>query len=357
MPIFARARSLMLATGLTLLSAGCAGDDPPLNAPSKLDPVTVVGLTLEGPGRLAPGESAQYTAMLTLSNFTTKSPGNVKWIASPPPFLRVNAAGLATGGPSNGGAAVTAEVTQDGKVFARSVSVIVLPQNTYFLVGAVTDAELGVPVAGARVELVTNPSISSSTDGTGFYRLYGVPLSAELRITAPGYQTHTQNLDLPGDTRQDFRLVLSGPRLNLAGNYRLTIEVTGACGDSPALPQSLRLRQYDAVITQNGVALQVELVEPRFLVRGGRGNRFGGSIHATGATFNLRWDEDFNPDVVERLGDGTFLVTAGTVNTQGTAAGVSGTLGGAMEHHGAGFPTTFNFLGSCGAPRFTLTPR
>ena len=346
-----------LATGLAVFGSACAGDDPKLTTPSSLPPVTIVSLTVDGPTRVAPGESVQYTAILNLSNFTTKSPASVRWIASPPSFLQVNAAGIATGGPFNGGAAVTAVVTgSDGKDVTKSLSVIVLPQNTFLLVGAVTDAELGSPVAGARVELA-NSSISSTTDGTGFYRLYGVPLTAEIRISAPGYNTLIRSLDLSGDSRQDFPLALSGPRLSLSGNYRLTIEFTGACSNSPALQQSLRLRQYDAVITQNGLALQVDLIEPRFLVIGGMGNRFGGAVQATGASFDLAWNDDFRANVMERLGDGSILITSGSVFAAGTAAGVSGTLGGSVSHYGAGFPNTLNFLGYCDSPRFTLTPR
>ena len=351
-------RHPLVATVFAVLCSACAGDDPPLNSPTSLDPVSIVTLTVEGPGRLAPGESAQYTATAFLSNFTTKLVDNVRWIASPPSFLTVDANGRATGGPSNGGAAITAEIKQpDGKTITKSHAVIVLPTNTYFLVGAVTDAEIGVPIGGAHVELASNPSISSTTDGAGFYRLYGVPLSAEIRITAPGYHSLTRTIDLPGDTREDFRLSLSGPRLTLAGNYRLTLDFTGTCSAAPAVADTLRLRQYDAVVTQNGQALQVTLTEPRFLVINGKGNRFGGSVHATGARFELAWDEDFTANVMERLPDGSFLLAYGNAETVATGGGVSGPLFGGISHYGPGFPANIGFLGSCGTGRFTLTPR
>jgi hypothetical protein len=351
-----RVRYCMLVTSLLVAGSACGGDDPALNAPSSLPPVTMVSVNVDGPTRLAPGESAQFIATVNLSNFTTKSPASVRWLASPPSFLKVDAAGVATGGPFSGGAAITADVTQpNGTIIRKSLGVIVLPRNTFLVVGTVTDAELGVPVPGARVEL-TSGALSTDTDSAGVYRLYGVPLSAEIRVTAPGYQTVTQNLDLSGDSRQDFRLALSGPRLILSGNYTLTMEVT-ACSGGPPLPQSLRLRQYDAAITQSGIALQVVLTEPRFLVVGNAGNRFSGQVTATGATFTLNWNEDSHPNVVERLGDGSFLVAAGGATTTGSAAGLSGTLGGSLLHYGPGFPGTFNFLDSCDSPRFTLTPR
>jgi hypothetical protein len=348
----------MAAVSLPILAAACNADDPKLNAPTSLAPVAIVSVNVDGPNRLAPGESAQYTATVNLSNFTTKLATNVRWIASPPSFLQVNAAGVATGGPISGGAAVTADVTgPDGKVHRKSLSVTVVPNNTFVMLGTVMDAELpGVPVRGARVEVAPG-SLFALTDSAGFYRLFGVPLNPEVRVSAPGYQPLTQTLQFSGDARQDFQLALSGPRLNLSGAYTLTVEVTGACGNTPALQQSLRLRQYDAVISQTGIALQVLLTEPRFVVVGGAGNRFGGEVNATGATFNLGWDDGSHPNVVERLTDGSVLVVTGGVTTIGSAAQLSGTLGGSVYHYGPGFPATFNLLGVCDSPRFTLTAR
>ena len=349
---------LTILVSLPVLVTACGADDPALNAPTSLAPVKIVSVNVEGPNRLAPGESAQFTATVNLSNFTTKTPASVRWVASPPSFLRVDAAGVATGGPLSGGAAVTADViAPDGTVFRRSFGVTVVPQNTFVMLGTVTDAEFAsLPVRRARVELTTG-SLFTETDDAGFYRLFGVPINPQVRVSAPGYQPLTESIQIAGDFRQDFRLALSGPRLSLSGAYTLTVEIIGTCGNSPPLQQNLRLRQYDTVITQTGLALQVVLTEPRFLVVGGAGNRFGGNVSATSATFDLAWEEFGYPSVVERLADGTFLVTYGVVTAAGSAAGVSGTLGGSMYHYAAGFPGTFNLLGVCDTPRFTLTPR
>jgi hypothetical protein len=343
---------------LPVLVTACGADDPKLNEPTSLTPVKIVSVNVEGPNRLAPGESAQFTATVNLSNFTTKTPASVRWVASPPSFLRVDASGVATGGPLSGGAAVTADViAPDGTVFRRSIGVTVVPQNTFVMLGTVTDAEFAaLPVRRARIELTTG-SLFTETDDAGFYRLFGVPINPEVRVTAPGYQPVTESIQITGDFRHDFRLALSGPRLSLSGDYTLTVEITGACGNSPPLQQSLRLRQYDAVITQTGLGLQVVLTEPRFLVVGGAGNRFGGSVSATSATFDLIWHDGSYPSIVERLADGTFLVSQGTATAAGSAAGVSGTLAGSIFHYAAGFPGTLNLLGVCDSPRFSLTPR
>jgi hypothetical protein len=359
MATFSRIGSCTVLAGLCVLAGTCGGDEH-LNTPSPLTPVTITSVNVEGPARLAPGESAQYTATINLSNFVTKLPTNVRWIASPPSFLKVDAAGVATGGPFSGGAAVTAEVRlPDGKTVQRSLGVTVVPQNTFLMLGTVTDADLPtLIVPNARVEL-TSGQLVSTTDGSGFYRLFGVPLSYEIRVSAPGYETHTQTFEAAADFRHDFRLRLANPRLNLAGNYTLTIDAT-ACSvfSPPQLNSSLRVRQYDATITQSVVALQVTLTEPRFFVLGGAGNRFSGQVNATGASFNLPWngDDGVHPSVVERVPDGTVLVSTGSVETTGSAAGLSGTLGGGLFHYGAGFPNQ-NYLGGCNSPRFTLTPR
>jgi len=283
----------------------------------------------------------------------------VQWVASPPSFLRVDANGVATGGPFSGGAAVTAEVKQpNGTLLSRSLGVTVVPQGTFVLSGVVTDAEIPtLPVRGARVDVLPG-SLSVLTDTGGFFRIYGVPPNPQIRIAAAGYETLTESLQVSGDVRQDFRLPLSGPRLNLTGAYTLTVEVTAGCGDNPPLPQHLRRRQYDAFITQTGLGLQVALTEPRFLVVNGAGNRFGGQVQSgASATFALDWTDEGYPNVVERLGDGTFLVIWGTVSTTGSAGGLSGPFGGSMAQYAAGFPGTLTLLGICSSPRFTLAPR
>jgi len=330
---------------------------------------TVSSLEINGPASMAPGQSAQFTAIAHLSNSVSTEPTTVRWISSPSDFLRVDQSGYATAGPINGGAAVTADITvagTSGGVLRASKSVIVLPDGTFRMVGLVTDAEFSsAPVAGALVE-VTPGSLSATTDSDGFYRIYGVPPNAEVRVTANGYQPLVQALGLTSHARQDFGLTLSGARLNLSGTYTLAIDVDDGCPGSTPLAPDLQHRRYDAVLTQSGLTLDVMLTEPRFRLTGGRGNRFRGRVDGSGASFSLGyydpgdWGLDPTyPDVAERLPNGTFLIVSGTAVTTGSAAGLSGTLDlGGLSNFDSRYPEGAFELGSCGGKhRFTLTPR
>jgi hypothetical protein len=247
--------------------------------------------------------------------------------------------------------------------------VVIVPDGTYRLVGFVNDAEFPtVPVAGARVQ-VTPGSLSVTTDSTGRYKLYGVPPDAEIRITADGYQPLVQNVHLTTHTTLNFQLTLPGPRLTIAGNYRVAIDVVGACSGSPILSADLQHRRYDAVVTQTGPTLDVTLTEPIFKInRTSRGNRFSGQVGVAGVIFTLEsydsyyypfYGPNFYPNVVEQLSNGTFLVVQGRAVTTGSAAGLSGQMTGGLLNYDSRFPNAAFFLGGCASStlQFSLTPR
>jgi hypothetical protein len=355
------------AATMALLTIVVACDKTP-TAPTSLPPPTgtppaapSISVELEGPVRIAPGQSVQYTVVVHSSDGVARAPSSTRWIASPPSFLQVDAFGLATGGQLFGGAAVTADVIIDGPGGgARRVSksVATLPDGTYRIFGTVVDEEFNVPVPNALVE-VTPGSLTTVTSSEGSYSLYGVAADAEFQITAYGYAPYRQHLrfsDSGIHLRQDFRLSPSGQPLNLAGNFTLAIDVIDGCLNDRALPANLQHRAYDAVITQAGLALQVTLTEPRFSIIAGGGNRFGGRVNDSGATFDLDAD---SVRVVERLPDGAFLFLAGSAVSTGSAAGLAGTLDGYIESWDSRFPDADStpFGGCYGRHSFRLTPR
>ena len=169
---------------------------------------------------------------------------------------------------------------------------MVLPDGTYRMVGVVTEnVQPTTPIVGARVEVTGGTPLAAITDWDGRYRLYGVPGTADIRVTRDGYQPHVQRLQLTEHVTQNFQLALSGMRLDLAGPYTLAIDVTCVPPRHPCAAD-LRHRSYAAFLTQSGSTLEVVLTESsRFRVNSaGRGDRFSGRVDAAGATFNL---EDF----------------------------------------------------------------
>lgn len=359
-------RSSLIGATVAAMSVAVvmACDQPTTNLPTTPSQVAAAGLVISGPDSVAPGQSVQFAANVRMPNGTVKAAANlsnVVWRSSNGSVLQVSASGLATARQPQGEASVIAAMGQ----FQSTREVVILPNGTFRVVGTVVEADTpGLPVAGARVE-VAGTSVAATTDFIGGYRLYGVPAQADILVSANGYLTHQQRLQLTGHTSQQIRLSLDGPRLSLTGPYTLTIDLSSSTCSS--LSPELRQRSYDATLAQSGSTIDVVLTEPRFRIIGGKGNRFTGRATSGGATFTLApysvyyyyYGLSSYPDVAERLSDGTHLVVSGQVTTSGSAAGLTGALTGGGTRWDSRFPNVAFPLGGCftGSHQFTLTPR
>jgi hypothetical protein len=356
---------------MAALAASC--DEPASNSPTgPSEPVASV--IIAGPDSVAPGQSVRYSALVRLSDGTTKIPMSVRWqVSGGFPDLRVDETGLVTG-VRLGEELLTAVVPVPGGTRGGMREIVVVPEGTFRLVGTVRDAEFPtMAIPGARVESIPGPA-PTTTDADGRFRIYGVPPNADLRITRAGYEPLGRRLQMSTHASEQFSLVLSGPRPSLAGNYVFSIDVAPPC---QSLPTDLQHRRYDAVVTQNGVDVEVTLTEPRVrLNAANNGNRFRGQADAGGARFTLErygsivyyyyyyyvGPSDY-PSVAERLDDGAVLVPFGNATTTVTPTGLTGTLSGGLGRWGAGFPTSVVSQGSCtsifgaNATQFTLTRR
>lgn len=357
---------------LVVLPAACNNEPQSTVRPSPTSsqPV-IVSVEISGPSSIPPGQSAQFTAVSRLSDGTTQTVASVRW-SSHFRLVQVDSSGLATAGQQTGEDTLTAEVTTESGMRRSTKEVLVLPQGTFRMVGVVTeDGPSPTPIVGARVE-VGGGTLTALTDWDGRFRLYGVPGTGTIRVTRDGYQPHVQGIQLMDHVTQNFQLMLSGSRLDLAGAYTLAIDA--ACRTSTPVAADLRNRSYAASLTQNGSTVEVVLTESRFRVNSaGRGDRFRGRVDAAGATFNLEgfseldyyWgpnDPATYANVVERLPGGTFLVVTGTVLANGTSGGVSGNLQGFFVQYDSRFPTIpllSSSVGTCYSVthRFTLTRR
>ena len=370
---------LVVAVAVVGLTSACDNDPQPIVGPGQTStgsnlPPFIVRVIINGPASIPPGQSAQFTATSTFSDGTTQTATNIRW-SSDTRLVQVDASGLVTAGARTGEDILTAEVIGQSGGTRATREILILPDGTYRMVGMVTeDVEPATPISGARVEVTGGTPPAAITDWEGRYRLYGVPAIADMRVTRDGYQPHVQRLQLAEHVNQNFQLALSGMRLDLAGPYTLSIDVT--CATSTPVPLELRHRSYAAALTQSGSTLEVVLTESsRFRVNtAGRGDRFGGRVDAEGATFNLEDLLDFYfyanapstyPNVVERVSGGTFLVVNGVATTRGTRAGLAGDLWGFASHYDSRWPLVTpgtlggSALGTCysSTHRFTLTPR
>jgi hypothetical protein len=205
----------------------------------------------------------------------------------------------------------------------------------------------GGEIPGAKVEVIDGPS--TTTDGNGAYRLYGVPAEADVRVTTDGYAVYEQHFQLTTHTSFNFRMEVP-PVPPVSGNYTLTLESASSCHATHPLAEELRRRTYDATVTQNGTLLLVVLTEKRFSSYSD--GRFYGWVTASGASFNLEESTWVSP-VTEDLPDGSVLEIWGTAQTTRLSSGFSGALDGYFIHHRWGNDN----IGQCGAFRFTLTRR
>ena len=335
----------------------------------------MANLEIVGPATIAPGQSAEYSAVQVLLDGSRQPAVGVAWSAGPSVLLQVNATGLVSAQPPfRGEGTLQVELTGNRGVRA-SREILVLPDGTFRVVGTVTEADVtNIPIHGARVEAAVEEGFSTlatfATSGPdGRYKLYGVPGDGYFRVRQEGYVTRMDRIQVANHETRDVQLRLESERPVRAGDYRMTIEALCGSGLGQPLPNELRRRQYDAVITQNGPQLTVTLTGAPFFVSGDQGNRLTGVVTATGATFKMRQfyipyyyhDGPAHPDVVERLQDGTLLVIAGDVTVATTSDGLASVhprsgLGSLTQWRGTAFPNVF-FLTSCGTQRLTFERR
>jgi carboxypeptidase family protein len=335
--------ALWAAVGLAGLLAACDNNSTvspaQTSSPTPTPVVTTTSVEIIGPGSMAPGATAQFTAVAQRSDGTTLDVTNVAQWRSLNLFntsaLSISVTGLATA--SNVGEALV-QVTHANRTSSRTITV--LPTGTYRIVGFVGEADLQTaPVVGARVE-VTEPTAGPSmmTGNDGRYRLYGVPSgTVQMRVTKEGYQPNYTDLVVADHQTQNFALTLAASRPDVSGVYTLTVTADGAC--SARLPEQARTRTYAAVVTQLGPQVDVTLTGATFLLNSaGKGNRFGGRIEPGQVVFTL---DPYHPsfyyyayggygDIVDQLGPTSYLVINGLVATPVSPSRLNGALDGSF---------------------------
>ena len=278
---------ILLALSLAGLLGAC-NDGPPTRPSPPVDPptapppapVTITGLEIVGPGTVPPGDSAQYSLIAHRSDGSTRELTNeAEWRTSNAFVLAVSPSGLATG-RERGGTYINASA--GGRNSSKEV--IVVPAGTFRLSGVVRDT--GAQVNGARVEVTagTGRGLTATTFG-GTYYLWGVAGDVEVRVTRDGFQEQRKRLVVTTHHELDFDLILTHPRAEVAGTYTLSVVADAAC--RTALPEEARIRNYRAVVRQDGPRLTVSLEGSKFFrhPNGQAHNSFDGTIEADQVTF------------------------------------------------------------------------
>lgn len=347
-----------------LFAAAIASCDKSPTRPTRVPPSQPQGpalqsIRIDGPAMVAPGVAVQFTATGQLTDGTTRDlTATVTWRSSDGAVLAISSNGAATAGTA-GQAVVAAE--SSGR--RAGLEVLVLPPGTFRLTGTVSDA--GLPVADATVDLLdgSRAKLSTRTDSSGVYRLFGVVGDIEVRVTKQGYAEQVNRLSVSDNASSDFVLRLTAV-VDLVGSYQLTVTAASQCpsGGTRSLPQDARVRTYAATVTQDGSVVTATLGSQTLIV-----GRFTGRVEPSVVTFDLRGvDHSYYygyylgspPDLLDQLSSTSVLTISGHVTATSTSSAVSGTLDGVIGTLPAPLGSNTNLLAACNSQhQFVLTRR
>jgi hypothetical protein len=356
-----------------MLAATCNRSSSPTTptTPITVEP-TLVSIRISGDPSIPPGESRQFAAIAMLNNGTSRDvTKDAIWRTSNASVFTV-AAGLVT-------ASTVGESFLTATYQSRNagMSVVSIPNGTGILTGSVREANF--PIPAARIEVVGGSFAGQATtsDGSGFYRLYGVVGDLQIRTSIADYvpQALPVNVAPLASPRRDqvlnFDLTPSSRILSLAGNYRVTLKASGTCGAN--IPADAAVRNYFATVTQDGSRLTVVLSGAEFgtIAPGVVGNRFDGRARSDSAEFVFGSLGDYyyyyySWGIVERLASlsagpwgvvqGLYVTVVGKGAGPATPGMISVALNGNLAVYDA--PSGFNLnrrrLSACRAPDHQL---
>jgi hypothetical protein len=189
-----------------MVVAACTSKGPtgPSPAPLDLSPrPRLEGVRVTGPDRMAPGESAQFTATLRYSDGSTRDvTDDAGWYTLQPEVVSVSSTGLATANsrirfPATDSSEVHAYIFT--RAFNEGVTskggmkdTFVMPPGTYRLGGEVRDG--GEPARAFLVQITAGLGAGTAIERCdiqgkcGGFVFYGVAGPTEIRVTKVGYQ-------------------------------------------------------------------------------------------------------------------------------------------------------------------------
>ena len=329
------AACVAVLVALTVL--GCDGDSPtqPSPPPPSLPPppVSLTRVDIGAPVSIEPQRSAQLTATAVRSDGTTEDvTSQAQWGSSNSATVRISATGEAT-------ALRAGEVTITARYQSRSGTAVVLglPSGTHKLTGVVT--EEGRTIDGVSVSIISGVGSGQATttgDG-GRFSFYGAAGPVSLQAKRDGYQNVIAGVNVTATpTTRNLEIVPVRPRLNLSGNYTLTITANCDAARNP-IPASMSRRTYDATVQQQGPNLTLS-VRGASLISSTEGRtRFDGSVDIMDnvtfgiGTFSYYYYYYYNPNypmvgLVEQVAPTSSIIISGDVRARASGSSIGGTL-------------------------------
>lgn len=321
-------RSLVAPPGLgcralvavALLAAASCGEKNPVQ-PRLPEGVSPVSMAITGKTSLnGPGDSSQLTAIVTLSDGTTRDvTREATWESeSTYPVVTIYAGFLKA--LRYGRAVFSARygVTASG-------SVTVHPAGTYVLSGVVAEGEFPLDAVRVEVTFQSGQRFEENTDLVGRYALPAAGV-VTLRAEKSGYPTVVKQLTIERDEDLDLDLRRLDDR-QVQGVYQLTMIASPSC----TLPAELLQRRYTARI-RGTQGLTVDLTGANMEAWEGAG--FEGVQNGNEVNFFIRDTYDISNDYVfiERLPSGMNLAYSGTATGSLEEGGIVATFRGTIQH-------------------------
>ena len=322
-------------------------------------------LEVTGPARVAPGETVAYTATGILTD-GTKQDVTLKagWSAIPSSVLTISNPGQVTG-HATGDATLVVSLPEPGiGCCTAGMTLLVLPADTYRLVGTVLESNLGVDGATVTVLSGTGAGLSATTDANGNYRLYGVAGAIRIKVSKPGYDDIVKTLTVTQNDTLDFPEAHQTAAIpSFAGTYTLTLTADPGCPTTPkyvaALPDDFRQpRSYAVSVTQDGPALTVTLTDPAIMPKE---NHFTGRFAPDSFEFQIGWGYfgyGLDDGVAEQVSSTQWFVFGGQMHAERSGNAINARLDGALEVYTPSGLNNYTLASQCVASnnQMTLTP-
>jgi len=351
---------------MAMVAFGVAAACGKSRTPAPTSPTSPTGvatrITISGPTNAAPGETVTYTATAAMSDGSQQDyTRKVSWNAYPSNVLSVNRdTGQATVGIA-GEAQVSASappVSFTSPPLLATLTVVVLPPNTYRLTGKVLESGIAVSDAIVAVTAGTGAGQSAKTGYDGSYRLYGVAGPVEITVRKDGYDTITRAFTVTASGVLDFE---DARQTNgfpiLAGNYTLTVTPDANCrppgGLAPMPADLLKPRSYPAVMMQNGPELLVKLTDGAVSAQS---DHFLGRIQPSGVDFSIGDGYfGYGPDdgLSVRVSATSVLSYGGAIHATRSGSTISGWFQGEVDLYE--LTTFYRLVGVCRMDTHSLT--
>jgi hypothetical protein len=194
---FSHRTRVLSAIGL-LFTIGCTHGSLSTPAPTSVTP-TVTAVNVSGAGSSVVGDTAQLTAIASLSDGSTKAvTSEATWESSNQAVVTVTAAGIATF-VGQGDADVKA--TYKSVSGSSRVTVANKPVPKFTLTGTVTDSTNGNPLPNVNARVLDGPDAGRTgvTDATGRFTITSLSAGTFLvQFTRSDYETRSVGVSLNG---------------------------------------------------------------------------------------------------------------------------------------------------------------